>query len=98
MAYGECQLNNLKELKNYVYEILCQREALVPGAFHMSEQILIRHGRPCGIHFCLHGPRAVMFSAIWETRTNTILFYDSTGERFLKTQLVSAPELETVAA
>lgn len=98
MANGECQLNNLGELRNYVYENLCSREKLVPGAFHMSEQILIRQGRPCGIHFCLHGPRAVMFSAIWDSRHNSILFYDSTGERFQKTQLIPALEFEVAAA
>lgn len=98
MANGSCQLNNLDELKNYVYENLCSREKLVPGAFHMSEQILIRQGRPCGIHFCLHGPRAVMFSAIWDSRRNSILFYDSTGERFQKTQLIAQSELEVAIA
>jgi hypothetical protein len=40
----------------------------------------------------------VKFTAIWETQHNRILFYDSTGERFLKTQVVEAPDLERVAA
>lgn len=98
MASGTCQLNNLDDLRNYVYETLCQHESLVHGAFRMTEQVLIRSGRPCGIHFSLQGPRAVLFTAIWETRTSSILFYDSTGRRFQKTQLEAAPALELAAA
>ncbi|MBL9091506.1 MAG: hypothetical protein JNL96_09800 [Planctomycetaceae bacterium] len=98
MSCCECQLDNLNDLRQYVYETLCDRESLIRGAFHMSEQILVRQGRPCGMHFCLHGPRAVMITAIWETKQNSILFYDSTGLRFQKTKLVAAPMLETVAA
>lgn len=98
MAYRNCQLDNLNDLRNYVYETLCEHETLVCGAFRMSEQVLIRSGRPCGIHFTLHGPRAVLITAIWENRTNTILFYDAAGERFQKTQLSEAPQLEPVAA
>jgi hypothetical protein len=48
--------------------------------------------------FCLHGPRAVKFSAIWETDRNQVLFYDSNGERFQKTQLLEAPSLARAAA
>jgi hypothetical protein len=46
----------------------------------------------------LHGPRATRFSAIWETDRNQILFYGCAGERFQKTQLLEAPELEHAAA
>ena len=41
---------------------------------------------------------AVRFTAIWETDRNQILFYGPQGERFLKTQLLEAPPLETAAA
>jgi hypothetical protein len=30
-------------------------------------------------------------TAIWETDSNTILFYSSRGERFRKTQLIGPP-------
>lgn len=92
MVTSDCQLNDLNELRQYVYETLCRRDNLEPGAFSMSEQILIRAGKPCGMHFCLHGPRAVMFSAIWETKQQTILFYDSTGHRFQRTRLSGVEE------
>lgn len=98
MCQSDCQLNNLNELRNYVYETLCLRDNLEPGAFHMSEQVLIRAGKPCGMHFCLHGPRAVMISAIWETKQQTILFYDSTGVRFQRTQLTKLRDLEPATA
>ncbi|MHA1564418.1 MAG: hypothetical protein ACTSX7_03805 [Alphaproteobacteria bacterium] len=64
----------------------------------MTERILVRGGKPCGIYFCLHGPRSTKFSAIWETDRNRILFYGSSGERFLKTQLNDFPEQECAAA
>jgi hypothetical protein len=54
----------------------------------MTERLLLRGDKPCGMLFCLHGPRAVKFTAVWETERNTVLFYGSTGERLNKIQLV----------
>jgi hypothetical protein len=91
-------IETLDELREYVNEILCQYHQLERDAFPLTERILVRSDRPCGIYFCLHGPRQVKFSAIWETERNTVLFYGSTGERFHKIQLVQAPRLEPAAA
>ena len=91
-------IRTLDDLREYINTTLCQHNQLEIGAFPLTERILIRADRPCGIYFCLHGPRAVKFSAIWENQRNTVLFYGSTGERFHKIQLVEAPRLETVAA
>lgn len=91
-------IQTLDELRDYVNNTLCQHNQLEPGAFPLTERILVRADRPCGIYFCLHGPRAVKFSAIWETERNTVLFYGATGERFHKIQLVEAPRLEMAAA
>jgi hypothetical protein len=91
-------LQSLNDLREYVSEILCEHNGLEVGAFPMSERILVRRGKPCGIYFCLHGPRAVKFSAIWETQQNSVLFYGSGGERIGRTQLVEAPQLELAAA
>jgi hypothetical protein len=91
-------IQTLDQLRNYVNEVLCQHNELEAGMFQLTERILVRADRPCGIYFCLHGPRAVKFSAIWETQNNTVLFYGSTGERFHKTHLVEAPRLEVAAA
>ncbi|HXT60800.1 MAG TPA: hypothetical protein VN699_19335 [Pirellulales bacterium] len=98
MLISERQIQSLDDLRNYVNETLCEFDQLETGAFRMTERILLRGGKPCGLYFCLHGPRAVKFSAIWETERNMVLFYSSSGERFQKTQLVAAPALELVAA
>jgi len=64
----------------------------------MTERILVRGGNPCGIFFCVHGPRSVKLTAIWETERNTILFYGSAGERIARTQLKEVPTLALNAA
>ncbi|REJ70456.1 MAG: hypothetical protein DWQ31_01020 [Planctomycetota bacterium] len=87
------RLQSLEDLRDFVNETICDHEQLEIGAFQMSERVLVRGGQPCGVYFCIHGPRQVKFSAIWETDSNTILFYGSTGERFLKMQLIDAPKL-----
>ena len=92
------QIEAMNDLREYVNLTLCERYHLQIGAFPMTERILVRGGKPCGIHFCLHGPRLLKFSAIWETDRNQILFYGSRGERFQKTQLIEAPALEHAAA
>ena len=86
-------VNNITDLRELVYLTLCDHEQLEPGAFPMTEQILTRNGKPCGIYFRLHGPRSVQITGIWETDENTILFYGATGERFHKTKLTAAPTL-----
>lgn len=88
------RLQNLESLRNYVNKVLCENDQFEIGAFRMTERILVRGNRPCGIFFCLHGPRSVKVTAIWETESNTILFYSSTGERFHRTRLVKSPSLE----
>ena len=85
---------NLQDLKDYIYQTLCEHEKLEIGVFPMTERVLRRRAEPCGIYFCLHGPRSVKFTAIWETDRNTVLFYGSTGERFHKLRLAQAPSLK----
>jgi hypothetical protein len=91
-------IKNLDELRNFVKNVLCLHNQLESDAFALTERILIRAERPCGVFFSLCGPRGIQLSAIWETERNTILFYGSTGERFHKIQLVEAPRLEAAAA
>jgi len=88
------QINNLEDLRDYVNNILCSQNEIELNAFRMTERLLVRSGKPCGIFFCLHGPRAVKFTAIWETDRNTILFYSASGERSHRTQLRAAPQLQ----
>jgi hypothetical protein len=81
------ELKGLADLRQYVYSTLCSHHDLLIGAFSMTERILVRNGQPCGIYFCLNGPRSVRLTAIWETERNTILFYGTSGEKVAKTQL-----------
>ena len=86
-------IQDLNDLKNYVHRTICDQNELELGVFPFAERILARGGKPCGIFFCLYGPRSVKFTAIWETERNTILFYGSSGERIMKSQLTQAPRL-----
>ena len=88
-------INNLENLRTYITETLCHHDQLEPNAFRMTERMLVRGGEPCGMFFCLHGPRHVKFTAIWELERNTVLFYGPGGERFHKTQLLRAVPLES---
>ena len=98
MLTGFQHIDNLDDLREYVNVTLCNQHQLQTGAFPMTERLLVRGGKPCGMYYCLHGPRLTKFSAIWETDRNQVLFYGSRGERFQKTQLVEAPRLEKRAA
>jgi hypothetical protein len=93
MSADTLEIQDLDDLRNFVHSTLCEQNQLEKDAFDITERILVRGRRPCGIFFCLHGPRSVKLTAIWETQRNTILFYGSSGERTLKTQLVPAPKL-----
>ena len=98
MSAYPLQIDNLNDLRSYVHQTICDQNELEPGVFPVTERFLVRGRKPCGIFFCLHGPRSVKLTAIWETDRNTILFYSSSGERVLKAQLVQAPVLVPVAA
>jgi hypothetical protein len=84
----ECTIRDLNDLRQFVTKSLCDQNNFEIGAFRLSERLLTRNGAPCGIYFCMHGPRSVLLTAIWETDRQTILFYDSAGERRHKTRLV----------
>jgi hypothetical protein len=92
------QVESVHDLRDYVNTTICDHYQLQAGAYSMTERVLRRGGKPCGMYFCLHGPRATKFTAIWETDRNQVLFYGTRGERFLKTQLIEAPLLESAAA
>lgn len=69
------------EVSTFVHEQICRDQNLEQGVFPFSEQPLTFSGRPCGTFFCLFGPRQVRYTAIWERRTNSVLFYGSNGQR-----------------
>ena len=86
-------IRDINDLKEYVHKTICDQNELELGVFPFAERILARSGKPCGIFFCLYGPRSVKFTAIWEMERNTVLFYASSGERIMKTVLPPAPNL-----
>jgi hypothetical protein len=92
------RLDDYHSIRNYVSETLCKKDRLETNHFPLYERVLVRGGSPCGIMFCLHGPRSLCLTAIWETDSNTILFYGSRGERFCKTQLIAPPRIDDLPA
>ena len=90
MLAQEVTISSLAELRRFVNEIMCEHDGLEPGAFPVTERILVRGECPCGIFFCLHGPRSVKYTAIWETDRNSILFYGHDGERFRRVHLIDS--------
>lgn len=98
MVSHALELKGLSDLRQYVYHTLSQHHDLVVGAFPMTERILVRGGKACGMYFCLHGPRSVRLTAIWETDRNSILFYGVTGERVSTTHVAPVAALAPVAA
>jgi hypothetical protein len=88
------RLPTLEQVHQYVAQTLSRLETLEPDRFPLTRQILNRSGKPCGIYYCLQGPRAVRLTAIWETEQNTILFYGSCGRRMQRTRLLEAPLIE----
>ena len=91
-------LSSLIDIRDFVQRTICDQHELEMNAYQLSERVLVRKGKPCGILFCLHGPRSVRLTAVWETDRNTILFYGASGERLLKTKLVESPELHLSTA
>ncbi len=97
MVDCETSIHRIEDIRNYVTQTLSNFELLRPESSHLTTRLLTRNDQPCGIYFCLHGPRAVRLTAIWETDANTILFYGSRGERVQRTRLLTAPELDLAA-
>ena len=92
------RIESVHDLREYVNTTICTLYQLQEGVFSLTERVLLRSGRRCGVYFCLHGPRATKFTAIWDIDRNQVLFYGCSGERFLKTQLLESPQSESAAA
>lgn len=80
-------IRTLDDLRLYIHQTLCQKENLLADQFSMSEMVLVRRGRDCGLQFSLQGPRSVRLGAIWASDHNMIYFYDAQGERYAKVRL-----------
>ena len=93
MPDKKLSFGTFEELRSYVAETLGNFESLKAERFNLTEDTLYRAGRPCAVYFCLHGPREVRLSAVWETDGNRVLFYGSCGRRVQSMQLATAPKL-----
>jgi len=93
MRQDSRQIETLDELRQFVADTLGCLEMLKADQFEMTQQILYRAQKPCGVLFCIHGPRALRLSAIWDTDQNRILFYGSCGRRMHSTTLERAPTI-----
>jgi len=91
-------IRDLEDLRDYVRHTICDHNELENNVFDITERILIRRGKPCGIFFCLHGPRSVKLTAIWEIERNLILFYGSAGQRLRTTHLAACSMIQLCAA
>jgi hypothetical protein len=80
-------IHDLEKLRAFIHKTLCDRENILQDQFGLTEIALIRNGQPCGLQFCLHGPRSIRLEAIWVADRNLLYFYDARGVRFLKLQL-----------
>src|SRR4051794_35806164 len=87
MLEGTASVRNLDELRKFVAETLGKLETLRADQFELSHQMLYRSGKLCAVQFCLHGPRAVCLTAIWDAEQNTVLFYGSGGQRMHRAKL-----------
>ena len=90
------RLDDLHAIRHYVTETLCEKDRLEKNSFPLYRKSAGARRAPCGVYFCLYGPRSMYLAAIWETDSNTILFYGSRGERFRKTQLIAPPRIDDV--
>lgn len=72
----------LHHLRAQVRNTLCELEQLDPHMHRMTEAVLRRQGTPCGMLFCVFGPRRVRLTAVWDFAHNLVRYYDSAGRRF----------------
>lgn len=76
------KLPDFSGVRDVVLEELCRTHHLLPNAFPLTEKWLHKQGSPCGVFYCLHGPRSIRLTAVLDFETARVLFYDSTGQRF----------------
>lgn len=88
----------IEQLRKLVSKVLCKQSDFEEGIFKISERLLKRGQEKCGIFFCLHGPRSVKLTAVWECEKNSIRFYGSNGEKFKTINLESGNDSQIVAA
>lgn len=84
---GMLHLQDLEALRLFVKNTLCEYEQLDSEQLSMSETRLIRTGKSCGLTFRVHGHRSTRSSVVWSADDKQILFYNSSGKRYLSYRL-----------
>lgn len=75
------RLGSFEDLEDFVRQTLCCRADL-DLATPLFRNVLKRRDRACGVEFTLIAPRSVRLSAIWESMSSRVLFYDQNLDRF----------------
>jgi hypothetical protein len=70
------------QLRDYVVQVLCERQDLDPHQYPAAQVPLVRWDRPCGLLFIQSGPRQLRLVAVWDWEQNMVAFYDCDGTRF----------------
>lgn len=82
---------NLQALGVRVERQLCELGHLVSGQFPMTQREVVRSGKTVGIYFCVHGPRSVKMTAIYDFKKKQVIYYGSDGIRRESVSVVSKP-------
>lgn len=90
-------LPTLDDLVAHVRSVLCAHEQLDPEQTPLSQSLVTRAGKPCGLFFHCQGPRSVKTYAVWAGEEQRVLFYDSQGVRFAQTRLTEGPDPRRLA-
>ncbi len=91
-------VHTLDELRQFIHKTLCEKENLLAEQFTMTEVQLTSGSGPCGIQFCLRGPRNLRLAAIWVADRNVVYLYDAGGTRYAKLRLTNGPAIRTTDA
>src|SRR4051794_3023623 len=87
MISAPSEIRQTNDLRTFVLQAICEHNGLEANASPITERPLFRGGKPCGLLFCVRGPRSVTFTAIWDRDKNTVLLYGSAGEQQHRTKL-----------
>ncbi len=78
---------DLDRLRKFAEEKLCELGMLEPDQFPLTERNVVKGGQPCGVMYCLHGPRSVKLTAIADFQAKNLICYGSDGVRSAESAL-----------
>ena len=87
----------IDSIREFVRGELCEKNQLEKDAFQMTERLLVQQGKPCGLFFCIYGPRSVRLTAVWDLHRGSVFFYDSLGRRAASYQVPGSQALASQA-